>query len=391
MEQNVIKIIYQDKEIYLVKTAHVSKNSKEDVKNAFLEIDPDSICIELDEERYNSLINKDNKWKDQDITKIIKEKKVGLLLVNIILSSFQRRIAKSLDTSSGGEMAMGISLANEYKKNLVFADRPVNTTFQRVWNSLSLIEKAKLLVTIISSIFDNEEISEEDLQNLKQQDSLQAALNEVAKEFPNVKKALVDERDMFLAQKIKTAPGTKVMAIIGAAHSIGINKYLDQDIDTDALLEVKKKRFTLSTLIKWGIPLLILFMLIYTIIANLNTGIDNLKNWVIWNGTASALGALLCKGHPLTIIVSFLVAPFTSLNTILSAGLFAALCEAYLKKPKVKDFENIVVDTENVKGFLRNRVTRILIIFIVVNVFSSLATFISGAGILESFIRLFIK
>ena len=132
-------------------------------------------------------------------------------------------------------------------------------------------------------------------------------------------------------------------------------------------------------------------MLIYTIIANLNTGIDNLKNWVIWNGTASALGALLCKGHPLTIVVSFLVAPFTSLNPILSAGLFAALCEAYLKKPKVKDFENIVVDTENVKGFLRNRVTRILIIFIVVNVFSSLATFISGAGILESFIRLFIK
>lgn len=391
MEQNIVKLNYQEKEIFLVKTAHVSKNSKEDVKNAFLDINPDSICIELDEERYKSLTDKDNKWKDQDITKVIKEKKVGLLLVNIILSSFQRRMAKSLDTSSGGEMAMGISLAKEYNKTLVFADRPVNTTFQRVWNGLGFIEKTKLLVTIISSIFDNEEISEEDLQNLKQQDSLQAALNEVAKEFPNVKKALVDERDMFLAQKIKTAPGNKVMAIIGAAHSIGINKYLNEEIDTEALLEVKKKKLSLSTIIKWGIPILILFMLIYTIIANINTGIDNIKNWVIWNGTASAIGALLCKGHPLTILVSFLVAPFTSLNPVLSAGLFASLCEAYLKKPKVKDFEDIAIDTENIKGFLQNRVTRILILFVVVNVFSSLATFISGAGILDSFIKLFTK
>ena len=391
MEQNIIKLNYKEKEIYLIKTAHVSKTSVEDVRNAYEEIKPDSICIELDKERYSSLKNKDDKWRNQDITKIIKDKKVGLLLANIILSSFQRRMAKSLDTSTGGEMIEGIRLSEENNIPLVFADRPVNTTFMRVWNSLSLMEKAKLLITIISSIFDKEEISEEELASLKEKDSLEAALNEVSREFPNVKKALVDERDMFLAQKIKTAPGKRTIAIIGAAHSIGIEKYLDQDIDTEELLKINKKRFSIASLFKWGIPLLILFMLIYTVFANLNTGLDNIKNWVLWNGTASAIGALLCKGHPLTILVSFLVAPFTSLNPVLSAGLFAALVESYIKKPKVKDFEDIVIDTDSPKGFLKNRVTRILIIFIVVNVCSSSATFISGAGILDSFIKIFTR
>ena len=354
MEQNIIKLNYKEKEIYLIKTAHVSKTSVEDVRNAYEEIKPDSICIELDKERYSSLKNKDDKWRNQDITKIIKDKKVGLLLANIILSSFQRRMAKSLDTSTGGEMIEGIRLSEENNIPLVFADRPVNTTFMRVWNSLSLMEKAKLLITIISSIFDKEEISEEELASLKEKDSLEAALNEVSREFPNVKKALVDERDMYL-------------------------------------LKINKKRFSIASLFKWGIPLLILFMLIYTVFANLNTGLDNIKNWVLWNGTASAIGALLCKGHPLTILVSFLVAPFTSLNPVLSAGLFAALVESYIKKPKVKDFEDIVIDTDSPKGFLKNRVTRILIIFIVVNVCSSLATFISGAGILDSFIKIFTR
>ena len=233
MEQNIIKLNYKEKEIYLIKTAHVSKTSVEDVRNAYEEIKPDSICIELDKERYSSLKNKDDKWRNQDITKRIKDKKVGLLLANIILSSFQRRMAKSLDTSTGGEMIEGIRLSEENNIPLVFADRPVNTTFMRVWNSLSLMEKAKLLITIISSIFDKEEISEEELASLKEKDSLEAALNEVSREFPNVKKALVDERDMFLAQKIKTAPGKRTIAIIGTAHSIGIEKYLYQDIDTE--------------------------------------------------------------------------------------------------------------------------------------------------------------
>ena len=388
MNENIVKLEYQDKEIYLIKTAHVSKNSVSDVDEAFNEINPDSVCIELDKARYDSLMSKDDKWKDQDIVKVIKDGKVGYLMVNIILGSFQKRMAKSLDTKSGGEMMEGIKLANENHKNLVLSDRSVNTTFGRVWNSLTLIEKSKLLATIISSIFDKEEISEEELASLKEADALDAALKEVAKEFPNVKKTLVDERDKYLAQKIKTAPGKKIIAIIGAAHSLGIEKYLNEDVNTEELEKVIKKK-GIGTILKWAIPLGILFMLLYTIFTNLSTGLDQLKSWVLWNGTAGALGTLICLGHPLSALVAFIAAPFTSLNPLLSAGLFSAITEVSIRKPKVRDFESLADDTETVKGFWKNRVTRILMIFIFTNIFSSIATFISGAGILKTFIDIF--
>ena len=217
MCENIVKLNYQDKQIYLVKTAHVSKTSIEDVDKCIEEVKPDSICIELDEQRYEKLENPE-KWRDTDIVKVIKEKQVGYLMVNVILSSFQKRMAKSLGSTSGGEMMEGIRLAKENNLNLVLADRPIKTTFSRIWNMLGGKEKFKLLVSIISSIFSDEEISEEELSKLKEADALEAALGEISKEFPVVKKVLVDERDQYLAQKIKTAPGKKIVAIIGAAH-----------------------------------------------------------------------------------------------------------------------------------------------------------------------------
>lgn len=387
MNQNIVKINYNDKEIYLIKTAHVSKNSVQDVDACFNEINPDSICIELDKQRYESINNKD-KWRDTDISKVIKENKVGLLLVNIILSSFQKRMATSLESQNGGEMMEGIKLATENNKNLVLADRPVNTTFSRVWNSLTLMEKSKLIVNLISSVFEKEEISEKDLEELKEADALEAALNEVAKEFPNLKKALVDERDQYLSSKIKNAPGKKIIAIIGAAHAKGIENNINKDIDTKELETVRKKK-GIGTVLKWLIPIAILVMLIYTVFANKDAGLDQIKSWVLWNGTAAALASLICKGHPLTILTAFVAAPITSLNPILSSGLFAGLVEATIRKPKVKDFEDITEDTSSIKGFIKNRVTRILLIFILVNLFSSIATFISGAGILTTFINIF--
>ena len=386
MNENIEKVLYQDKEIYLVKTAHVSKNSVEDVKNCADEIKPDAICIELDEDRYNKMTDPD-KWKEQDIVKIIKDKKVGFLLVNTILASFQRRMAKSMDSNSGGEMLEGISLSKELNIPLVLADRPIRTTFSRIWNNLGLWEKSKLLVTIISSIFDNEEISEEDLAALKQADALDAALSEVGKEFPVVKKILVDERDAYLSAKIKNAPGKRVLAIIGAAHGEGIKRNLDKGIDTNKLEEVNKKK-GIGSILKWLIPALIIFMVIYTLIKNRDVGLSQIKSWILWNGTLSALGTLLALGHPLSILTAFVMAPITSLNPLLAAGWFAGIVEAIVRKPKVKDFENIAEDTSTFKGFWKNRVTRILLVVIFANVFSSIGTFVSGLDIFKTFLAI---
>ncbi len=387
MNENIVKVNYKDKEIYLVKTAHVSKNSVQDVKDCILEVGPDAICIELDEDRYKKLDEPD-KWRESDIIKIIKEKKVGFLLVNIILSSFQRRMAKNMDTSSGGEMLEGIKASKELNIPLVLADRPIKITFSRIWNSLGLMEKSKLLTSIIGSIFDDEEITEEDLAALKQADALDAALREIGKEFPNVKKILVDERDQYLAAKIKNAPGKKIIAIIGAAHANGLIKSLDLDIDTNKLEEVNKKK-SISSIIKWLIPIAIIAIIVYTLITNKDVGIAQIKSWILWNGTLSALGVLLALGHPLSIIAAFIMAPITSLNPLLAAGWFAGIVEAMIRKPKVKDFEDLGDDTSSLKGFWKNRVTRILLVVVFANVFSSIGTFVSGLDIFTKFLKNF--
>ncbi len=387
MNENIVKVNYKDKEIYLVKTAHVSKNSVQDVKDCILEVGPDAICIELDEDRYKKLDEPD-KWRESDIIKIIKEKKVGFLLVNIILSSFQRRMAKNMDTSSGGEMLEGIKASKELNIPLVLADRPIKITFSRIWNSLGLMEKSKLLTSIIGSIFDDEEITEEDLAALKQADALDAALREIGKEFPNVKKILVDERDQYLATKIKNAPGKKIIAIIGAAHANGLIKSLDLDIDTNKLEEVNKKK-SISSIIKWLIPIAIIAIIVYTLITNKDVGIAQIKSWILWNGTLSALGVLLALGHPLSIIAAFIMAPITSLNPLLAAGWFAGIVEAMIRKPKVKDFEDLGDDTSSLKGFWKNRVTRILLVVVFANVFSSIGTFVSGLDIFTKFLKNF--
>lgn len=385
MSENIEKITYKDKEIYLVKTAHVSKNSVEDVRKTVEEIKPDSICIELDIDRYNKMSNPDD-WSNTDIVKVIKEKKVGFLLVNIILASFQRRMAKNLDTSSGGEMLEGIKLAKENNLPLILADRPIKLTFSRIWNNLGVWEKSKLLVSIISSIFDDEELTEEDLASLKEADALEAALNDVGKEFPVVKRILVDERDEYLSSKIKNAPGNKVVAIIGAAHAKGISNNIDKDIDTSKLEEVKKKK-GLGTILKWAIPAFIIFMIVYTLLTNKDMGLEQIKSWILWNGSLSAIGTLLAFGHPLSALTAFIMAPITSLNPLLAAGWFAGLVEAMIRKPKVKDFENIAEDTSTLKGFWKNRVTRILLVVVFANLFSSIGTVVSGLDIFSSFLK----
>ncbi len=385
MYENVVKLNYKDKEIYLVKTAHVSKNSVEDVKECIETVQPDSICIELDSQRYEKLKHPED-WRNSDIVKIIKEKQVGFLLVNVILSSFQKRIAKSMDSSSGAEMMEGIRQAEERDIPLVMADRPIKTTFSRIWNQLSGSEKVKVLTGIITAIFEDEDISEEDIARLKEADALEAALLEIGKEFPTVKRVLVDERDQYLCDKIRNAPGKKTVAIIGAAHAGGIERNLNNEINTNQLDIVEKKK-GLGSYLKYAIPVIIIGIILYTIITNRDVGFQQLKSWILWNGGLSALGVLCALGHPLSILTAFIMAPLTSLNPLLASGWFAGIVEASIRKPKVKDFEDIAEDTASLKGFWKNRVTRTLLVVVFANLFSSIGTFISGIDVVRRFIE----
>lgn len=387
MNPNITKIDVNGKEIYLIGTAHVSLTSRQEVKECIDEVQPDSICIELDDDRYEAFQNP-KRWEDTDIIQVIRENKTGYMIVNLILSSYQRRIAKKMNVQAGQEMLQGIESAKEIGAHLVLADRNIQTTFKRIYRKHSFWQKIKLLTSMVLSIFEDEDITNEDIENLKQADVLDVALKDIGKEYPIVAEVLIHERDQVLAYKIKNAPGNKIVAVLGAAHIPGIKNEIYKDYDIKELESLPKKKAS-SKIIGWLIPIAIIIMILSMFTANTTLGIEQVKNWILWNGSLSALGTLLAWGHPLSILTAFIAAPITSLNPLLAAGWFAGLTEAFIRKPKVKDFENLMDDVGSIKGFYKNRVTHILLVVILANLFSTLGTVIGSFDVVKNFFSLF--
>lgn len=383
--ENITRISIEGKEYILIGTAHVSKNSADQVKEVIEAERPDSVCIELDEQRYQSIMD-GNKWKETDIFQVIKEKKATLLLMNLALSSFQKRMAKQFDTNAGQEMIQGIESAKELGANLVLADRNIQITFSRIWHNVGFWGKTKLIMEIVFSIFSDESISEEELENLKSQDMLNAMLNEFTVSFPKLKIPLIDERDQYLAQKIKEAPGNKVVAVLGAAHVPGIKKELYKEHDLDLLSQLPPKS-KIPKILGWTIPILIIAVIAFTFYANPSAGIQQTISWVLWTGTLSAIGTAIGFGHPLAIVTAFVAAPISALHPLIAAGWFAGIVQAYFRRPSVKDFETLSEDVLSIKGFWNNKVTRILLIVVLANLGSALGAFIGGADIARLFLQ----
>ncbi|WP_099157481.1 TraB/GumN family protein [Virgibacillus ndiopensis] len=384
-EENITRLNLNGKEYILIGTAHVSKHSAEQVKEVIESEQPASVCIELDEQRYQSMME-GSKWRETDIFKVIKEKKATLLLMNLAISSFQKRMAKQFGINPGQEMMQGIESAKETDANLVLADRNIQITFSRIWGSIGLKGKAILLMQVIGSIFSKESISEEELEKMKSQDMIDSMLHDFTDNFPRLKKPLIDERDQYLSQKIKEAPGDKVVAVLGAAHVPGIKEEIKKEHDLERLSE-RPPKSKVPKIIAWTIPIVLLAIIIYTFNVDPSAGLQQTLSWVLWNGTLSAIGTAIALGHPLTILTAFVAAPITSLDPITAAGWFAGFVQAYFRRPTVADFENLQEDVYSVKGFWNNKVTRILLVVVFANLGSSLGTFIGGADVIRLFIE----
>ncbi|SIT79866.1 TraB/GumN family protein [Edaphobacillus lindanitolerans] len=384
-EQNITRIQLGDKELILIGTAHVSRLSALQVKEVIEREQPDTVAVELDEQRYQAVMG-GNKWKDTDIFKVIKEKKSSLLLMNLAISSFQNRMAKQFDVQPGAEMIQGIESAKETGARLVLADRNIQTTFSRIWGNLGFTGKAQLLTSVVASIFSREEISEEEMEKMKSQDTLNAVLAEFTESFPRLKEPLIDERDQYLAEKLRTAPGRKIVAVLGAAHIPGITKEIHKTHDLKKLT-AKPPKPVWPKVVGWAIPLLIIAIIAYTFMQNSGVALNQMLSWLLWNGSLAALGTIIAKGHPLAVLTAFIAAPITSLHPLLAVGWFSGLVQAYFSRPSVRDFEKLTEDVLSVKGFWQNKATRVLLVVVLGNLGSSLGTFIGGADIIRSFFQ----
>jgi pheromone shutdown-related protein TraB len=382
IDDNVTRLDYEGKEIILIGTAHVSKESALLVKQVIEAEKPDSVCIELDEGRYQNIQNP-KAWENTDIIKVIKSNRVGFLLVNLALSSYQKKIARQMGNQVGGEMIQGIVSAKETGAALVMADRDIQTTFLRIWRKLSLFEKAKLIASLVFSFDDDKEVTEQDLKELMQSDMLESVMAGMKKQFPKIGEILIHERDQFLASKIRSAPGRKVVAVLGGAHVPGIKEEIFREQDIKAISVVPPKS-AFSKIAGWIIPVGILAIIAYAFAVNIQTGLAQISVWVLWTGVLAAGFTALALGHPLSILTSFLAAPLTTIHPLLACGWFTGLVEASIKKPTVQDVQNISTDIFSFKGFFRNRFLKILLVVIMANIGASIGTFIAGTSLIRN-------
>ncbi len=377
---NVHHLTSNDKQIVLVGTAHISQASVDEVREVIQHEAPDAVCVELCASRLEAIRNPDA-WKKTDLFQIIKEGKTFLLLGNLLMSSFQRRIGKQLGVQPGAEMLEGVRAAESTGATLVLADRDVRTTLQRTWRSLKFWDRTKLLGQLVASVFSNEEVSADEIEAMKQGDALAEAMDALASQSPHIKRVIIDERDAYLAEKIRNAPGEKIVAIVGAGHVPGILKQIDEAHDL-AELEYVPPPSRWGKLLSWGLPLLIVGLIGYGfVVSGQDASFEMIQRWFLINGALSAVGVLAAFGHPLTILTAFVAAPFTSLNPMIAAGWVAGLVEAFVHKPKVEDFESLNEDITTLKGFWRNKITRILLVVVFANLGSSIGTFLGGFAV----------
>lgn len=320
-----------------------------------------------------------------DIFKVVKEKKAFLLLANLLLASFQKKIADQFGIKPGEDMISAITAAENTGARVHLADREIRITLARVWKAIGFFSKIKLLFQLLISLGGADDITEEEIERLKQEDMLQVLLSELASSYPVLQKILVDERDRYLAQQIKNAPGKTIVAVVGAAHVAGIKRYWDTDNDLAELDTVPPPGVS-RDIFKWGIPLgIIAFFVAGFVFSGKDAGLHMLGVWIAVNSIMAGLGALVVLAHPITILVSAAAAPLTSISPVIGAGWVAGLSEALLRRPTVGDLEDLSRDITTLKGFWTNRVTRILLVTALVNMGSAIGTFAAIPLIVRAF------
>ncbi len=382
MSQTATTVQLQGREITIIGTAHVSRGSVDEVC-AYIEAQkPDHVCVEIDAARYNSLISGAG-WSQLNIYQVIRSRKGFLLLGNLVLSSFQKRIGMDLGVKPGEEMRAAIETAEANQIPFSFCDRDIQTTLKRAWVKTGFWGKNKLLAALLSSVFSREKFDAEEIEKLKQTSAVESMMAELAEYLPSVKHVLIDERDRYLATRIYQSPGERPVAVVGAGHVPGIVAWLERldrgqastDLsDIDSVPPPKP----ISKLLPYVVPAVILGLIVSGFVrTGWQGGFDILLRWFLVNGTLSALGALVALAHPVTIIASFLAAPITSMNPTIGVGMVSGLMEAGLRKPRVIDFETLQDDILTVRGFFHNRLTHILLVFFFSTLGSAVGTFIA--------------
>ncbi|WP_029134615.1 TraB/GumN family protein [Sedimenticola selenatireducens] len=384
-QEPLVEVRIGNSQVTLLGTAHVSRASAEKVRELLDGGGYDAVAVELCPSRYHAILDPDALSR-MDLFKVIREGKVSMVAANLALGAYQQRLAEQFDIEPGAEQLAAIRHAQAHHKPVLLIDREIGVTLKRVLHNVPWWKRFGLFAGLLGSLISRDEVSEADIEGLKEGDVLEHTFAEFAEDRKDLFLPLIDERDRYMAarllQELQAQSPERVLAVVGAGHLKGIQAYLDAGMERPAR-EIKKLDHLPSPsrwpkLIPWLIVALVMTGFVIGFMRSPELGWQLVMDWVLINGVLSALGALLAAGHPLTILTAFVAAPITSLNPTVGAGMVTAAMEIYLRKPEVGDFSRLKHDTTQVRGWWRNRVSRTLLVFLFSTLGSAVGTYLAG-------------
>ncbi|QMU60614.1 MAG: TraB family protein [Gammaproteobacteria bacterium] len=394
VEEPIQSLSIGESTITILGTAHVSRASADKAQELIASKQHDVICIELCQSRFNAMTDP-NALAKMDLFDVIRSGKASMVTASLALGSYQQRMAEQLGIEPGLEMKTSIKHAKELDLPLVVIDREVGTTLKRVYHNVPFWKRLYIIAGLFTSVVSRETVSEEEIEKLKTGDLLETTFAQFSEDANDLFVPLIDERDRYmcakLLQTLKEHPGKSLLAVVGAGHVKGMMNYLQQNSSDNtynaenviAKLDVIPKKRSWFKLIPWIIVALVIFGFYLGFQKGPDLGWSLIWQWVVINGSLSALGAAIAGAHLITIITAFIAAPITSLNPTIGAGMVTAAMELFIRKPTVNDFSDLRKDTSSAWGWRKNRVARILLIFVLSSLGSAIGTYVAGFRIFE--------
>lgn len=384
MEIESSAVVNIDDNIRLVGTAHISRTSADLVKEQIDDFEPDIVAVELDSDRLQALKHP-QAFDEETLGSAIKSGKAPLLLFQSLLAAQQRKMGLELGEKPGVDLLTAVEEAEQKEIPLALIDRDVKITLRRVWSKMGFFQKIKVLNALLAP----EEDEEIDVESIAQDsDLISEMMDELRRMVPAAGEVLIDERDEFLASRIRTeASKGKVLAVMGAGHLKGVEEKLLAEPPSkervEQLLAIPKKG-TVKKFLPFALPALMIGVLVYLASqGDIEALKESTLTWLSINAVCAAFFVLIVGGHPLSILSAAIASPITSLNPTLAAGWFAGAAQLRFSAPRTKDLQEFLM-MDKLRLLFTNRTGKVLMVTVMGNIGSSIGAWIAGPLILGS-------
>ncbi|MEA2052812.1 MAG: TraB/GumN family protein [Euryarchaeota archaeon] len=393
----------------LVGTGHILEKSVKEVEAVIDRENPDVVAVELCEARYKSLKGEVENFSVKDT---LSTGSPFLILTHWLLAYVQKKMGDELGIEPGADMMAAIGKAEERGCKIALVDRPIQITMQRFWKKMKFFEKLKMVFSMLFAITnirgggkggDGKEGAQKlqiggmnvneglDLDRITDEDVVTQLMEELRDFSPGAATALLDERDAYIAGSLlelqhhrstDNLEQRKTVAVVGAGHVAGIKNLLGHPElipPKEELCALPKKRFGIKHLLGLGIGVALVVVFIAAFYSGISWDVllSAFLYWVVINGVFSAIGVVIARGHPLSVLTAFSVAWLTSLNPFLAAGWFAGLVEAYVRKPTAEDLKGMM-KVDSLRELANNKLFKVILVAALANLGSILGTFVGA-------------